>query len=114
MNRIFFLVILLIFITTSAWAQPNLFDPMKIDGPLDYYEGGFYVNGVKLNLGNGSLKDRDYDGDGIIQSVSQELLNLRGSQIVISGYRSRNPENYDEIYVSHINGMDFENPKCKH
>ena len=113
MKRIIFLVILLVFATTSVWAQPNLYDPVKIVGPLDYYEGRFFVNGIKLNLGNGSLADADYDGDGQIQPISQELLNIRGERVVITGYRDRNPDDYDEIYVSNVNGLEIANPKCK-
>ena len=112
MKRILFFTLLLVFTATSAWAQPNLYDPLKIIGSLDYYEGNFSVDGVKLNLGNGSVVDQDYDGNGLVQPVSQELLNLRGTRVIISGYRDRDPDDYDEIYVNNINGLDFANPKC--
>lgn len=82
-----------------------------LEGVLECYEGVYYVNATELNLGNKSTLIGDFDQDEIEGSIEAELQNLIGKEVIISGYRDSDPDDYYELYVSEINGIIYHNSK---
>jgi hypothetical protein len=106
-------LLLLTLLGSSVFAKPNLFDPVEETGVLVFRSNKFYVNGMELKLGSERIRASDYDENGTVDMVWQELLNLRGRKVTIAGYRDRLSNNYDRMYVMMINGRYFPNPKVR-
>lgn len=110
---VLFMLLLTFFASNPGEARPNFFDPVEETGKLVFDEGDFFVNGMKMKLGPMGTLAGDYDEDGIVSPIWQELWNLRGKVITIAGYRDRSPDDYDEVYVIFIRGRYYPNPYAK-
>lgn len=112
-TAVLFMLLVAFFVSNTGEARPNFFDPVEETGKLVFDEGDFFVNGIKLKLGPMGTLAGDYDGDGIVNPIWQELWNLRGKVVTIAGYRNRSPNDYDEVYVIFIGGIYYPNPDVK-
>lgn len=88
----------------------NLLNLTRMEGTLEYENGSYYLNGIKLYMGGdyflNSWARSDYDRDGQYEYVWQELNGLIGKEIVVNGILKNNT-----LYVSHINGIWLRMPK---
>ncbi len=91
-----------------AWK--HMLNYTRMEGVLQYENGNYCLNGMKLYVGNGfflnSIAKSDYDGDGEYELVWQELDGLVGEEIVVNGIIRD-----DMLYVSHINGIWLRMPR---
>ena len=92
------------------YAWKYMLNYTRMEGVLQYENGSYYLDGMKLYVGNDffldSIAKSDYDGDGEYEYVWQELNGLVGKEIIVNGV-IRN----DMLYVSHINGIWLRMPR---
>lgn len=108
---VFFILMVMLFGLTIVEAKPDYYDPIVERGRLEFFDDAYYVNGMELNFGDGRTIGADYDGDGVARPIKQELRSLIGKEIIVAGYRDRDPDEYDKMYVTQINGQFFPNPR---
>lgn len=83
----------------------------EITGVLVYDGKDFFINDTELHFGpfwfiNISESSEDYDGDGEIEVIFDELLGLVGSQVTVEGHN----QSSGWMSVFTINGMTYRDP----
>ena len=84
----------------------------EITGVLVYNGSHFKINTIILNFGpywviNTTISPYDFDGDGTIETILNELLGLVGTSITVEGYlRCQNTR----LIVFYINGLLYREP----
>jgi len=79
--------------------MPFVADFVKINGQLEFNNRSYFVNGYKIIVPNRMARS-DYDGDGMLERMWQELNDLAGSNVTIDGYIFNG-----NIRAMHINGI---------
>ncbi len=72
---------------------------VQLNGTLEEINGSYYINGLRIVLPNRMARS-DYDGDGLLERMHEELAGLVGSAVTIDGYVFN-----DIIKPLHINGI---------
>ena len=99
-----------------ASASPDYQKPVERKRQLQLYKEDFYIDGLELELGDERTVGLDYNKDGKVEQVRWELYRMVGQEVTITGYLERldwNEYNEEEIYVTQINGMNFQNRKVR-
>ena len=97
-----------------ASASPDYQKSVERKGQLQLYKDDFYIDGLELELGDERTVGLDYNGDGKVEQVRWGLYRMVGQEVMITGYLEKlewNERNEEEIYVTQINGMNFQNRK---
>ncbi len=89
--------------TPTPPATPTL---VTLSGSLAGCDGGWCIGSTRLDLGPdaqlGATAAKDYDGDGSVESNSEELAGLEGTQVELRVGKGTTPA---KVYV--VNGHDY-------
>lgn len=83
-----------------------------ITGVLIQEGGTFKIGTTILNFGchiNTTTAPYDFDGDGTIETILNELLGLVGTSITVQGFLSCHGT---KLNVYYLNGIQIRNPPC--
>ena len=72
---------------------------VQLNGTLEEINGSYYINGLRIALPNRMARS-DYDNDGLLERMHQELAGLAGNIVTVDGYVFN-----DIIKPLHINGI---------
>jgi len=84
---------------------------VEVTGILTYDETNFLIGSVELHFGPNwyiiaAIAAEDYDGDGVIELVYDELMGLVGSEVTVEGHM----QSEDWMSVFTINGLLYREP----
>jgi len=82
---------------------------VEITGILEYSDSVFTIDGTILNFGcynylNTTISPYDFDGDGTLETILNELLGMVGTSITVEGYMCCHQS---RLMVIYINGIEY-------